>query len=80
MSYNLVPVDGIPKRRVQRRSKYDDIIDDFLNQNLKYARLDIDATNLDYIRTQIYKRIKARGLTDHIKIVRRGSNLYLVRL
>jgi len=64
MSYNLVPVDTKPSRRNRKGSKYDPIQNAFLEAPDDLVKVDVESKDANYLRTQLNKRIDARGLTS----------------
>jgi hypothetical protein len=62
-----------------KRSKYDPIINEFLESGLEVAKLNI---NLDphYLRTRLIKRIKVRGLSSKIHVFVRSKIPHLEKI
>jgi hypothetical protein len=60
-----------------KKSKYDQIIDQFLNSDMKIASVEVEGKNSSYIRTILAKRIKLRGLKDKLKAYTIEGVLYL---
>lgn len=62
MSFKLEPVDSKPSRKYRKGSKYDPIIDAFLEAPDDLVKVDAEGKEANYLRTQLNKRIDARGL------------------
>ncbi|MFP3951978.1 MAG: hypothetical protein ACLFVP_07575 [Candidatus Bathyarchaeia archaeon] len=79
VEYDLIPVNKKPPRKYSKRSKYDPIIDDFLDADEELVKVDVEGKEANYLRTQIKKRIDSRGLDDQIDASVVNGNCYLER-
>ena len=75
VEYTLNPVDNKPTRRYRKGSKYDSIIDAFLEQEHTLVEVLVTGKEANYMRTQLKKRIDARGLKMDISVV--NNKIYL---
>ena len=69
VSFDLSPVDEMPKRKYRKGSKYDPILDAFLESKDKLVTVKVPGKDGNYIRTQLKKRIDARGLKVEVSVV-----------
>jgi hypothetical protein len=60
--FNLKPVDEKPSRRYRKGSKYDPVIDAFLEGEEDLVEVNVSGKDANYLRTQLTKRIDARNL------------------
>ena len=61
--FDLKPVEEKPYRQYRRaRSKYDPILDSFVVGIDNLVAVDVVGKDVNYLRTQLNKRIDARGL------------------
>ncbi len=60
--FTIKPVKEKPKRAYRKGSKYDPIIEAFLKSKDKMVTLSIEGKEANYIRTQIDKRLTAKGV------------------
>jgi hypothetical protein len=65
--FNLKPVDEKPSRRYRKGSKYDPIIDAFMEGEEDLVEVNVSGKDANYLRTQLTKRIDARNL-KHVKV------------
>jgi hypothetical protein len=75
VKFNISPVDEMPKRMYRKGSKYDPILDAFLEGNHKLVTVEVLGKDGNYIRTQLKKRADARGLNIDISVV--NNKVYL---
>ena len=68
-----------PKRAYRKGSKYDPIIDGFLEMEEKLAEISIEKKDANYIRTQLSKRVEARKLDNLVKVSVVNNKCYLER-
>ena len=78
ISFDLKPIDKKPARKYRKGSKYDPIIDVFLEGKEKLVKVDIEEKNANYLRTRLIKRIEAKG-EKGIKISVINNVCYLER-
>ena len=62
--FSLSPVYEKPSRKYRKGSKYDPIIDAFLESEDKLVTVEVLGKDANYLRTQLKKRIDARGLKN----------------
>ncbi len=60
--FNLKPVDEKPSRRYRKGSKYDPILDAFVEGEEDLVEVNVSGKDANYLRTQLTKRIDARNL------------------
>lgn len=75
IDYKLSPVEDKPSRKYRKGSKYDPIIDSFLEQESRLVEISVTGKDANYIRTQLKKRIDARRLKVDISVV--NNKVYL---
>ena len=76
VKFNLSPVNNKPQRKYRKGSKYDPIIDAFLEKDENLVTVEISGKDANYIRTQLKKRIDARELSNlNISVV--NNKVYL---
>ena len=75
VDYTLSPVDNKPTRRYRKGSKYDPIIDSFIEQEQQLVEVIVEEKDANYIRTQLKKRIDARDLKINVSVV--NNKVYL---
>ena len=68
VKYNLEAVDKKPTRKYRKGSKYDPILDSFLESAHKLVKVEVENKDANYLRTQLNKRIEARDLQAKIKV------------
>ncbi len=78
--FTLVSVEEKVRGRKARRSKYDAMIDQFMEHGRPVMRVDGVERSAAYLSLVIGKRIERRGLADKIKASCAGGCLYLERL
>lgn len=78
--FTLVSVEEKARGRKARRSKYDAMIDQFMERGSSVMRVDGVERSAAYLSLVIGKRIERRGLADKIKASCAGGCLYLERL
>ncbi len=80
MKFDLSPVEKKPNRKYRKGSKYDPIIDKFLEGMNSLVSVEIKDRDANYVRTQLKKRIDARGLSDKVDISVVNNKTYLEKL
>jgi len=80
LRYTLKPVESKPRRRYRRGSKYDPIIDAFLESGKDVVEVEVEGKNPNYVRMQLNKRIELRGLGDKVRTSVINNVLYLERI
>jgi len=68
VSFDLSPVEKKPSRKYRKGSKYDPIIDAFLDSKDSLVTVEVEGKDANYLRTQLKKRIDARDLQDKIEV------------
>jgi len=61
VSFKFEDVKEKPHRRYRKGSKYDPVLDKFLEGKAKLVKVEVPGKDANYIRTQLKKRIDARG-------------------
>jgi len=64
VKFNLKPVSEKPFRRYRKGSKYDPIIDAFMEGEEDLVEVNVSGRDANYLRTQLNKRIDARNLRN----------------
>jgi hypothetical protein len=77
IEFELEPVEKKPSRRYRRGSKYDPIIDSFLNGQHNLVKVDAVGKDANYLRTLLKKRIDARDLSNKVEVSVVSNNTYL---
>lgn len=67
VKFDLKPVDEKPSRQYRKGSKYDPILNAFMEADAGLVEVSIEGKDANYLRTQLNKRIEARGL-DGVKV------------
>jgi hypothetical protein len=62
VKFDLKPVDEKPSRRYRKGSKYDPILDAFMEGDEGLVEVNVIGKDANYLRTQLKKRIEAREL------------------
>ncbi|MFB0558589.1 MAG: hypothetical protein ACETVY_05690 [Candidatus Bathyarchaeia archaeon] len=62
VSFNLTPVDKKPSRQYRKGSKYDPILGAFMDGTENLVTVYVADKDANYLRTQLNKRIEAKGL------------------
>jgi len=66
IDYNFTPVEDKPSRKYIKRSKYDPIVDEFLEMDEDLVKVHVEEKEANYLRTQIKKRIDRRNLEEEL--------------
>lgn len=80
VKFNLKPVDKKPTRRYRKGSKYDPIINAFLEGEDSLVEVSISGKDANYLRTQLNKRIEASELGDRVKVSVVNNVAYLEKV
>jgi len=78
LKFELKPVNEIP--RGYRKSKYDLIINEFIGSGEKLVSVDVEGKSVNYVRSQLGKRIEIRGLGKELKASSVSGTLYLEKV
>ena len=62
VKFNLKPIAEKPSRRYRKGSKYDPILDAFMEGEEDLVEVNVSGRDANYLRTQLNKRIDARNL------------------
>ena len=68
LKFELKPVTTKPTRRYRKGSKYDPILDAFVQGETDLVEVSIEGKDANYLRTQLNKRIDARSLGGVVKV------------
>jgi len=68
VNFELAPVERKPSRKYRKGSKYDPIIDTFLESEHDLVEVEVEGKEANYLRTQLNKRIDARDLQDKVEV------------
>ena len=68
VKFDLKPVEKKPSRKYRKGSKYDPIIDSFLESEHDLVKVEVTDKDANYLRTQLKKRIDARDLQSEIEV------------
>jgi hypothetical protein len=74
--FDLTPITEKPSRRYRKGSKYDPILNAFMEGEEDLVEVSIQGREANYIRTQLNKRIEARSLED-VKVSVINNIVYL---
>ena len=77
LNFELEPVEKKPRRRYRKGSKYDPIIDSFLNGQHNLVKVEAVGKDANYLRLQLKKRIDARDLSNKVEVSVVSNNTYL---
>ena len=64
LRFNLKPVEEKPSRRYRKGSKYDPVLDRFMDRAAKLVEVSMEGKDANYLRTQLNKRIDARNIRN----------------
>lgn len=78
VKFDLKPVKRKPSRRYRKGSKYDPILDAFTKGTDNLVQVTVEGKDANYLRTQLNKRIEARGLKIKTSVV--NNILYLEKV
>ena len=77
VKFDLSPVEKKPSRKYRKGSKYDPIIDSFLDSEHNLVTVGVEGKDANYLRTQLKKRIDARDLQDRVEVSVVNNKAYL---
>ena len=75
VKFDLKPVKKKPSRKYRKGSKYDPILDAFLEHDSALVEVKVEGKDANYMRTQLKKRIDARDLKIDVSVV--NNKIYL---
>jgi len=78
VKFDMKPVEKKPSRRFRKGSKYDPIVDAFAEGTESLVEVTVEGKDANYLRTQLNKRIEAKGLNVKTSVV--NNILYLEKL
>lgn len=79
ISFELQPVDEKPSRKYRKGSKYDPVLDAFLEGSDNLVTVAVEGKDANYLRTQLTKRIDARNITN-VKVSVVNNVAYLEKI
>ena len=62
VKFDLKPIEEKPSRQYRKGSKYDPILDAFMEGEEDLVEVNVEDKEANYLRTQLNKRIEAREL------------------
>ena len=77
VKFSLIPVEKKPSRRYRKGSKYDPVIDAFLESPEALVEVKVEGREANYLRTQLNKRIEVRNMKRKVKTSVINNVLYL---
>lgn len=80
VKFDLKPVEKKPSRKYRKGSKYDPIIDSFMEGEHDLVKVEVPDKEANYLRTQLNKRIEARVLEDKVKVSVVNNVAYLEKV
>lgn len=80
IKFDLKPVEKKPSRKYRKGSKYDPILDSFLEREHGLVKVEVENKDANYLRTQLNKRIEARELENKVKVSVVNNIAYLEKL
>ena len=75
VEFNFDPVEKKPSRRYRKGSKYDPILDAFLERDADIVEVTVKNKDANYVRTQLKKRIDARELDIEVSVANNKTYL-----
>ena len=79
VDFNLTAVDEKPSRQYRKGSKYDPVIDAFMDGEEALVVVDVEDKDANYLRTQLKKRIEAKNLSG-VKVSVVNNACYLEKI
>ena len=79
VKFNLTPIEEKPSRRYRKGSKYDPVLDRFMDRAAKLVEVSMEGKDANYLRTQLNKRIEAKRL-DGVKVSVVNNVCYLEKV
>jgi hypothetical protein len=77
IEFELEPVEKKPRSRYRKASKYDPIIDSFLNGQHNLVKVEAVGKDANYLRALLKRRIDARDLSNKVEVSVVSDNTYL---
>ena len=79
VKFNLTPIEKKPSRLFKKGSKYDPILDAFIEGEANLVEASMEDKDANYLRTQLNKRIEARTM-EGIKVSVVNNVCYLEKV
>jgi len=79
IKFDLKPIEDKPSRRYRKGSKYDPILDAFVDGDEELVEVSVRGKEANYLRTQLSKRIEARDL-ESVKVSVINNVVYLEKV
>lgn len=79
IKFDLKPIEDKPSRRYRKGSKYDPILDTFVEGDEELVEVSVRGKEANYLRTQLSKRIEARDL-ESVKVSVINNVVYLEKV
>jgi hypothetical protein len=80
VKFNLKPVAKKPSRKYRKGSKYDPILDSFLEGEHELVKVEVKNKDANYLRIQLNKRIESRDIEDKVKVSVVNNVAYLEKV
>ncbi|UCH57095.1 MAG: hypothetical protein JSV18_07110 [Candidatus Bathyarchaeota archaeon] len=80
VKFDLQPVSRKPSRKYRKGSKYDPILDSFIDGEHNLVMVEVPDKDANYLRTQLNKRIEARDLLSRVKVSVVNNVAYLEKV
>jgi len=80
VKFKLKSVEEKPSRKYRKGSKYDPVLDAFLGGEEGLVKVRVEGKDVNYLRTQLNKRIEARGLEGGVEASVVNNICYLEKL
>jgi hypothetical protein len=80
VKFNLKPVAKKPSRKYRKGSKYDPILDSFLEGEHELVKVEVQNKDANYLRIQLNKRIESRDIEDKVKVSVVNNVAYLEKV
>jgi len=79
VEFNLKPIEEKPTRRYRKGSKYDPVLNRFMERAANLVEVSMEGRDGNYLRTQLNKRIEARNLRN-VKVSVVNNVCYLEKI
>ena len=79
VEFNLKPIEEKPTRRYRKGSKYDPVLNRFMERAANLVEVSMEGRDANYLRTQLNKRIEARNLRN-VKVSVVNNVCYLEKI
>lgn len=77
VKFKLKSVEEKPSRKYRKGSKYDQVLDAFMEGKDDLVEVQVNGKDPNYLRTQLNKRIEVRGLGGEVEASVVNSTCYL---